>query len=321
MTVMIELLKNAELFSKLKEEELEIIAGNSEYLNFNDNELIFRTGTPSLSLYVVKEGEVRIIAHSDNSDGREIARFINGETFGELDLFENTKRTADAVADSDTLLLAFPKRGILLTEILEKHPEICAQIVYKFLALVAGRIRFTNKLVSEKTTWIEDLRKQILYDNLTGLYNRSFLDQDFKNQLYNYGRTTSVLVIKPDNFKIINDGYGHEAGDKALRLLADTVKSRVQISDIVVRYRGDEFVAILPNQNYEQAMSIAEDILASIYDIDLNPIINKKEFNFTASIGIAVYPVHSNDSENLQKKAFDKMIEARNSGGNRILAA
>ncbi len=321
MTDMIQTLKNTELFSKLKDDELEIIAGNSEYIHYRDNEQIFRTGMSAFSLYVIKEGEARIISRPDNGGGREIAHFIKGEIFGELDLFENTERTADAVAESDTVLLAFPKQGVLFTEILEKHPEICAQIVYKFLALVAGRIRFTNKLVSEKTTWIEDLRKQILYDNLTGLYNRSFLDQDFKNQLYNYGNTTSVLVIKPDNFKIINDGYGHEAGDKALRLLADMVKSRLQISDIVVRYRGDEFAVILPAQNSEQAMSIAEDILASICEIDLKPIINNKDFSFTASIGIAVYPVHSNDSENLLKKAFDKMLEARNSGGNTILAA
>ncbi len=319
MNDMIELLKNTELFLKLKEDELGIIAEYSEYLYFHDDEVIFKSGTAPLSLYIIKQGEVRIIAHSDNGEGREIAHFIKGETFGEPDLLENTERTADAVAESETVLLAFPKRGISFKEILEKHPEIYAQIVYKFLALVAGRIRFTNKLVSEKTPWVEDLRKQILYDNLTGLYNRSFLDEDFKTQLYNYGSASSVLIIKPDNFKLINDGYGHEAGDKALRLLADTVKSGLQARDIAVRYRGDEFAVILPDQNSEQAMFIAKNILASIHEIDLKPIINENDFHFTASIGIAIYPVHSKDPESLVKMAFEKMLEARGGGGNKIL--
>jgi diguanylate cyclase len=317
---MIELLKKTDLFSKLKNDELEVIAENSEYINFPDNGIIFRTGDNALSFYIIKEGEARIISRSENNGGREIAHFIKGELFGELDLFENTDRTSDAIAETDTVLLSFPKKGILFTDILQNHPEICAQIVYKFLALVAGRIRFTNKLVSEKTSWIEDLRKQILYDNLTGLYNRSFLEEDFKAQLHNYGKSTSLLAIKPDNFKTINDSYGHEAGDKALRLLADMIKSRLRSADIAVRYRGDEFMVILPGQDVLQAMPVAEDLLASIFMTDLKSVIDDTKFKFTASIGLADYPFHTNNPESLVKTALEKMFDARNSGGNKVIS-
>jgi diguanylate cyclase len=321
MTEMIVLLKNTDLFSKLKNEDLEIIADNSENIHLHDGEMIFSTGAPAHSLYAISEGEVRIVVRSESGDGREIAHFIKGEIFGELDLFENTERTADAIAESGTVLLAFPKHNVLFTDILAKYPEIFARIVYKFLALVAGRIRFTNKLVSEKASWIEDLRRQILYDNLTGLYNRSFLAEDFKSQVHNYGEFTSLLAIKPDNFKTINDNYGHEAGDKALRLLADTVKSRLKSTDIAVRYRGDELVAILPGCNKNAAMSVAEDLLLSISEISLNQVIPRNDFRFTTSIGLAIYPFHTNNPEDLLNIALEKMFDARNDGGNKIISA
>jgi diguanylate cyclase (GGDEF)-like protein len=313
------LLKKAEIFSKLQQQELEVIARYSEFKTYPDDTVIFRSGSLGNALYIVKQGEVRIIVHTDHNEEREIAHFIKGECFGELDFFENAPRTADAVAETETVLLCFPAKGKQFTAILSEHPSICARILHKLITLLAGRIRYTNKLVSEKTPWIEDLRKHVLYDKLTGLYNRNFLDEDFRVQLPDYGEVTSFLVIKPDNFKEINDRFGHAAGDKVLRVLADMVKTNLARSAIGVRLRGDEFAIILPNHDPENARLLAEDLRQTIYNFNIQEYIGDDDFHLTVSIGIAAYPVHVREAHELVDKAFNTMWQARESGGNKVL--
>jgi CRP-like cAMP-binding protein len=242
-----ELLKRVSLFQKLKDEELSLVALYSSFSEFKDGETVFAAGTDGESLFVVKKGLVRIVAENEG-ELRDIARFIEGELFGELDLFEDTPRSAAALAETDTTLLVFPQPGLVFSSLLAQHPALFARILNKLLAQISVRIRETNTLLSEKTPWIDDLRKQLLYDKLTGLYNKSYLEDELKTELARWGGVTSLLAVKPDNFKLINDGYGHEAGDKALRLLAEAVKSGVGRDDIVVRFRGDEFIAILPKK-------------------------------------------------------------------------
>jgi diguanylate cyclase (GGDEF)-like protein len=319
MSEEITLLRKAELFSKLQQRELEVIAKNSEFVSFPDNGVIFNAGSPGSTLYIIKEGEVRIISHTEVGEEREIAHFIKGECFGELDFFENTVRTADAVAETETTLLCFPARGTSFTDILSAYPSICARILHKLITLVAGRIRYTNKLVSEKTPWIEDLRKQVLYDKLTGLYNRSYLDEDFKTQLDSFGDKTALLVIKPDNFKEINDRFGHAAGDKVLRVLADMVRVKLTTDDIGVRLRGDEFALVLPGKDAGIALGLARDLMRSIQDFNIQEYIGDDDFRLTASAGITLFPDHTRDAHELVDKAFAAMWQARESGGNNVL--
>ncbi|HEQ72490.1 MAG TPA: cyclic nucleotide-binding domain-containing protein, partial [Spirochaetia bacterium] len=104
------LLERVSLFRELRPEELELIAAYSDLVHFSDGETIFTHGTNGESLYIVSGGAVRIIADGTGT-GQDIARFIGGELFGELDLFEESVRTVDAVAEGRTDLLIFPRPG------------------------------------------------------------------------------------------------------------------------------------------------------------------------------------------------------------------
>lgn len=316
----IQLLRNASLFSKLREAELEIVAAYSDYYSFKKGDIIFNEGSVAEELYIIKSGEVLITREKENNEIIDVARFISNEYFGELSLLIHNPRTATAVAGKDTTLLTFPLKGFDFREVLEKHPEISARILHKFLATIAGRIRNTNKLISEKTPWIRDLRRQLFSDKLTGLYNRSFMENDFVTLLPGYGTSTSLLMIKPDNFKEINDTFGHDAGDTVLRLIAIFFQSILREDDIAVRYRGDEFAAILPNTTAEEAYVIAEDLRLAIKDMDISNATDGELNNITVSIGLAVYPDHAANSIMLADRAHEKMFEAREKGGNRILS-
>jgi diguanylate cyclase len=315
------LLRNTTLFSQLTEEELKTIADYSEFSHFKDEDVIFEEGTFGESLYIIASGEVRIVKRQESGKVRDIARFIPGELFGELDLFEDSPRTATAIAETDVTLLRFPAGEQDFEEILDDYPSIFANLLHILLATIAGRIRSTNKLLSEKTQWVDGLRKQMLYDKLTGLYNRTFLKEDFPLQLPNYGKKTTVLVLKPDNFKYINDTYGHSAGDKVLQLMAETVKNGIRNNDVVIRYRGDEFVVILPDTGTDMGIKIAEILQDKLYSIDIKPFTSGSDFKTPWSIGVATYPVHGDDHEEIIKVTFDTMLAQRESGGNGVLCA
>jgi diguanylate cyclase len=312
------LLKAIELFSSLKENELNVVAENSEYIEFKNDQVIFTEGSAAESLYIVNKGGVRITKKTQDGKEMDIAKFIPGELFGELDMFEAVPRPAGAIAEEDTSVLVFPRRGLNFTALLDKYSDIFAHILDDLIAMVAHRIRETNKLVSEKTKWIEELRSQILYDQLTGLYNKSYLTEEFPSQIAQFTQGAAVLYVKPDNFKHINDTFGHTAGDGALLLLAATVKSFLKEKDIGVRYRGNEFVAVFPNTDRDQAFTLANEIRQAVYAIDLKALTGGQDFHLTASVGIALYPEQSRDSNALVDKSFAILTELQKAGGNRV---
>ncbi len=312
-----DLLKNSSLFSRFMERDLKIIAGYSEYQHFKKGEIIFKKGSEREGLFIIEYGEVSITKSLDKGKEINLARYITGDSFGEMDLLKNSSKSANAVAEKDSKLLVFPKEGTFYRDVLQKHPEISARILYKLLATIAGRIRNTNSLISEKSPWINDLRRQLFCDQVTGLYNRSFLENDFAVHLPKYGETTSLLIIKPDNLKEVNDKYGHVAGDKFLRLMAIYIQSILREDDIGVRYKGAELSVILPDTNIEEANKIAVEIKSVLNEVNISNIINKDR-NISVSIGVACYPDDADNNLKLIDIACEKMYVARDNGGNQI---
>ena len=313
----VNLIRNTEIFSVLDEKELKVISDLSEYKSFEKDDLVFEKGSVSRNFYIVESGE--IIIKPELKDDKAIAYFIRGEIFGEFDLFEDDIRTAFAITANKTKLMVFPKKGMNFESVYKKHPNIFAKIYHKLITIDAGRIRNINKMVSEKTQWIEKIKKQMLFDKLTGLYNRAYIEDELYKNYNHLGAVFSVLVIKPDNFKTINDTFGHEAGDIALTSIASKVQSILREKDIPVRFRGNEFVILLPNTKLGEAEKQAEIFFSELISLDLGKIIKKASLTLDFSIGISTYPQHANNCEDLVARAFAKLFEQRDNGGKGIL--
>ncbi len=318
----IELLSGMEIFRDLSSDEIAVISDFSDIRNYAEGESVFESGSVSKCLYIVKSGEITITSGIDERDRKSLACFIKGEIFGEFDLFEEDRRTANAVANKDSELLLFPGPRHSFEKVYKTHPELFARIYYKLIGINAGRIRHTNQLLSEKTQWTEEIKKQMFKDELTGLYNRSYISEELaKNSRQLLGDIYAVLMIKPDDFKYINDTYGHEAGDAAILVLANTVNETAFKNQIVVRYRGNEFAVFLPGAKSEQAESRAEVFSKRLSGLDMGKAIKKGSLFMTYSIGYAVFPIHGFDCEEIVQKAFATMFEQRESGGNGIRIA
>jgi len=156
-------------------------------------------------------------------------------------------------------------------------------------------------------------------DELTGVLNmRAFaaVAERVFHQAERYARPFSVLMIDSDSLKSVNDGHGHETGNRLLRMHVECIQGQLRQSDVVARYGGDEFVVLLPETPCSSAVGVAERIRNSIAS---SPLSTRGEaVNATVSIGVACYPTHGADLESVLEKADQAMYASKADGKNRV---
>ena len=314
-----DLLRQVQLFSSLSADELDVISRFSDYLYFARDAVIFDHGDSTRSLYIIDSGEVLITKKGDDGLDHDMAHYVAGECIGEMSLFSRDTRNATARSVNGCRLLVFPADPHDIRLIAEKHSEIFTSILYKCIAIIASRIRSTNRLISEKSPWIHDLRRKLFTDKLTGLLNRNYLLEELKDNIYQMHMPLSCIMIKPDRFKYVNDTHGHDAGDKVLRLIAVFLQSSLKNSDMAIRYRGDEFGVLVQNSNAADVQAHAEGIRNTLKGLDLSSVFQDDSFLLTFSIGIAFFSDEYRHGEGFVEKAHELMIEAWKSGGNSII--
>lgn len=156
-------------------------------------------------------------------------------------------------------------------------------------------------------------------DPLTGLSNRVYFEQSLKNSIVNNIRDQhklALLLIDLDNFKLINDTYGHDVGDRLLLLVVESIKSCLRGNELFARLGGDEFSICLSNlDSVEHASQVATRVVERLTQPFL---INESEIHSTASIGISIYPDNADTSEELFKQADIAMYRAKKLGRSRV---
>ena len=318
-SIKITVLKKTDIFSNFNDDEIEVISEYSEIQKLKKGDILFRNGDPSSNLYVIKKGEIGIFKYGENNVVIEIARFMENNCFGELSFLTGSKRNAFAIAEIDTDLISFPKSGMSFEEILKIHPKSSAKILHHLLVMVAGKIRQANNFIKENSPIIQELKKQVYIDKMTGIYNKTFMEEKLKGLLHNRKTPLSFISIKPDNFKEINDTFGHEAGDEAIVIFANEIKKLVNNDEILSRYMGNEMIVILPDYDKDKAYQYAIELKDGINRIDLSKATGGVNFNFTISMGISVFPDHADNIDDLISKARELPLISRAKGGNLIL--
>jgi diguanylate cyclase (GGDEF)-like protein/PAS domain S-box-containing protein len=171
--------------------------------------------------------------------------------------------------------------------------------------------------VSERRHFEQRLRYLADHDSLTGLVNRRRFRRVLEQTISlnsRYGSTGAVLVIDIDGLKLVNDTFGHPAGDSVLRRVAAILRGRVRSTDLIARMGGDEFAVLAPKSGAEGAMQFAEDLRAGIgeraLDEDAPPV--------TASIGVATFGGPERGAEAVLENADQAMYRAKEKGGDRV---
>jgi diguanylate cyclase (GGDEF)-like protein len=164
-------------------------------------------------------------------------------------------------------------------------------------------------------------------DALTGAFNRRFLEHFLEHELARAARhktTLAVAMVDVDHFKRLNDEFGHAAGDRVLKHIAEALEGAVRRTDLVARYGGEEFVVVLPESNAEQAIMRMERIRQAIESGAL-PLEKHKartsspSMKVTISMGVASWPDDGATSTELIASADRRMYEAKKRGRNRTV--
>lgn len=182
--------------------------------------------------------------------------------------------------------------------------------------LAAAFNLMTQKLEQSQTA----LKNLATLDELTGLYNRREFNLQLKNELERserFGRCFTLLLLDIDFFKKLNDTYGHQAGDEALRSIAALLKQEFRALDRVARYGGEEFIVILPETSSSTAYMVAERIRQVVSTYALS--VNKETINVTVSGGLATFPEDGDSQEFLIRAADQALYAAKYSGRNKII--
>jgi two-component system cell cycle response regulator len=161
-------------------------------------------------------------------------------------------------------------------------------------------------------------------DALTGLHNRRYLDNHLTvlfNRSVQRGRPLSVLITDIDRFKLVNDVYGHDAGDQVLKEFAARVRSTVRGADLACRFGGEEFVVVMPDTTAEVAAAVAERLRLAVESTPFELRGTGQTLNITASFGISSRLSTVLASDELLKQADKALYDAKNGGRNRVVAA
>jgi len=177
------------------------------------------------------------------------------------------------------------------------------------------------KPVIESQILMEKLRDTSLRDGMTGLYNRRFLEEiidKIMSQANRNKETYAVLMLDVDFFKMVNDTYGHDIGDKVIVALSKILKNSIRESDLAIRYGGEEFLILLSNATDEGIMQVANKIhsgfAALSFDVGTSDTLKK-----TISIGISKFPTDGDTIWKCIKYADTALYEAKNTGRNKIV--
>jgi len=164
------------------------------------------------------------------------------------------------------------------------------------------------------------LREQAIRDPLTNLYNRRFMEETLTLEIHRARRTNSkvsLVMLDIDHFKLVNDQFGHKAGDHLLESLGQMLLANTRKSDVACRYGGEEFLIVLPGSSIEDAARRAEQFRANFEAIRISG--KNIVTNATMSIGVACFPTHGEDGEQVLNRADEALYQAKAAGRNCVV--
>jgi diguanylate cyclase (GGDEF)-like protein len=166
--------------------------------------------------------------------------------------------------------------------------------------------------------------EQALTDGLTGLYNYRFFQEHLQRELSRASRSKaplSLIVVDIDNFKVINDTYGHSVGDRVIRHLADSILRHTRKANVLVRYGGDEFCIIVTEGDLDTARAVAERVLAEIRSTPFSDETHGiPPISLSVSAGVTSYRPEEDNAFSFFKRADENLLTAKRTGKDRVVA-
>jgi len=196
---------------------------------------------------------------------------------------------------------------------LDETRQLVSESILSTLINVVGSVKAIYK-------YTKDLEYYATRDPLTDLHNQRLFWEMLDHEIIlaqRHKHHLAIIMIDLDNFKSVNDSYGHVFGDKYLQEIAKVLTASIRPGDLVSRYGGDEFALILPEGDLEYIQYISEKIYQQAEQLSLQSPLGES-IQFRLSMGLAIYPEHADNSKDLFMFADNMMYQAKTSGKNRL---
>ena len=316
-----ELLKNLQIFSDFNEIEINVIGKYFSLKKYNLDENISGVHDINQNVFIVSKGKIVNALNIPGSINRKHGEYGPGDFFsgisllGDKPLSENN--TFYAAEKSELLMIA--EKSIL--ELIENKPDVAIKFITQLLSITILQLRKSSKFLADVVQWGENASRRVITDELTGLYNRAFLDDALEN-FFNISKSNkkalSLLMVDIDNFGKINEKFGHEMGNKVLIEVVNLIKNIISKHGIIARYGGDEYSILLPETDLQKGIEIAESIRLAVESFNFSAFLQKTDIPITTSIGISTFPDTATDILAFKEKADDSLYQAKESGRNRV---
>ncbi|MCL2441247.1 MAG: GGDEF domain-containing protein [Treponema sp.] len=321
---MISSLKKTALFSELTEEEFTAISQVLKPIHAKKEDIIFKEGDSGDEMFILLSGNLSASGLQSDGNQRWLFNIYPGEFFGEMSIISHEPRSATITAAEDSVVMMLPSNDFY--EIIT-HNSIIGIKILRIISHVQNQwLDQSSKSYSDLIRWGETARRRAITDEMTGLYNRRFLEETIKERFSNSSmnfRLISLLMMDLDKIHGINNTHGTKAGDLVITAASKIITSCLRPGDIAARLSGDEFAVLLPDTARDDAVIVAERIREKIEkrQVEVPASAGSPEttvISTRTSIGIAISPLHANTVEELEEAADTALRKAKELGRNRV---
>jgi diguanylate cyclase (GGDEF)-like protein len=303
------------LFDGVPAELVEQILGRCLCLTVPVGCTLLAPGDRNTSLFVVVSG--RLLVYLEDPGGRHYLALELGECAGEISFIDGRTASAHVVASTDSRVLELQHADVLLLI------DGASAFARNLLRVMSSRVRNDNTHLQRSFHLQREYERAAKTDLLTGVHNRRWMDEMFPRQLARSersGQPLGLMLLDIDRFKRLNDTYGHLIGDVVLKATARRLADALRPTDFLVRYGGEEFVAMLPGAGQDAAMTAAERLRVAVERTDFAAPEPNTLLRITVSIGVAV--LEAQDSvERLIERADTALYRAKAGGRNSVVLA
>jgi diguanylate cyclase (GGDEF)-like protein len=314
-----ELMKKHPVFSALKDGDISDLEKYFSMQVIEEGSVIISANETKNQLFFIASGKITGTLRLPGDIERQHSRYMPGDFFGEISFFAGKPSFDTFIAAEKSVLIVIGRDEF--AELVEKNPELSVRFVTTLMSMTVERFRASSRFFADVVQWGEQASRRVITDELTGLYNRAFLDDALLN-FFEISKSNSkplaLFMMDIDNFRTINSELSHECGNGVLREFVGIIHGITSRHGIIARYGGDEFSILLPEANLPRALEIAEELRKGVDEHDFSKFLQGKSLKISTSIGISVFPDTATELDVFREQADASLYRAKKEGKNRI---